>query len=590
MSNIFEKINAARLGKLGQRHFILLASIVVGFVAGLVAVALKNGVFFLRHLLLEGTSAGKVAILYVVFPLVGLLLTVWLIKKVFKKSPGLGIPSTLYAISRRKSILKRHNMYTSLVSSIITVSFGGSVGLESPAVQTSSAIASNLGRAFNLDYRTKTLLIGCAAAGALSSIFYTPVAAILFAVEVIMLDLTTASLVPLLLASISALFTANFFVGEEDILRFQATEAFEIGHLHYYAIFGVITGLCSSYFNRVYTLLSTWMKKIKFPFRRAIIGGLILGVILLFFPALYGEGYDIINDMLAGNFGGPGQESEIFKFNRGPGGVLLFLLCLIIFKVVATAVTVGAGGVGGVFAPTLYLGSMLGFLYAKSLAYFNIKELPVSNFALVGMAGLMAGVLHAPLTAIFMIAEITSGYELFVPLMLTAAISYYTSKIFSPHTIYTKALAARGELVTHDKDQAVLTLMNLKNVVESNFVSLNPTDTLGSLVKSIGASKRNIFPVLGPDKELVGIVTLDDVREIMFDRSLYDEMIVQNMMTTPPAIIFASDNMETVMKKFEESKAWNLPVVDNRRYVGFVSKSRMFSAYREKLVEFSDRK
>jgi CIC family chloride channel protein len=590
LANLFEKINAARLGKIGQRHFILFASLVIGFVAGLVAVILKNGVFLIRNLLTEDISMEKLPFLYIVYPLVGLIVTVWLVKKVFKKSPGMGIPSTLYAISRRKSILKRHQMYTSLISSIVTVGFGGSVGLESPAVQTSAAVGSNLGKAFKLDYRTKTLLIGCAAAGALSSIFYTPVAAILFAVEVIMLDLTTASLVPLLLASISALFTANFFIGEEDILRIQMTEAFEMAHLHYYAIFGVITGLCSSYFSRFYMLIRKWMLSIKFPFQRVVVGGLILGTILFFFPALYGEGYDVINEMLQGDIGDEVRKSRLFDFGRGPGGILLFLLCLLLFKVIATAVTVGAGGVGGVFAPTLYMGSILGFLYAKSMAFFNLKELPVSNFALVGMAGLMAGVLHAPLTAIFMIAEITSGYELFVPLMITAAISYYTTKVFSPHTIYTKALAERGELITHDKDQAVLTLMNLKHVIENNFVAISPTDNLGSLVNSIGASKRNIFPVLGPSKELVGIVTLDDVREIMFDRSQYEELTVQALMTTPPEIIFASDSMETVMQKFESSEAWNLPVVDNQRYVGFVSKSRMFSAYREKLVEFSDRK
>ena len=586
MSSLFHRLRSSLTG-LRQKHIILLMAIGVGFVSGLVAVLLKNGVFGIRYLLTSGFDEEQFNVLYVAFPLIGLLITILIVRRLLKKDPGPGIPSILYAISRRKSILKRHNIFSSLITSIFTVGFGGSAGLEAPAVQASAAIGSNVGARFKLNYKTKTLLIGCAAAGSLASIFKAPVAAIIFAVEVIMIDLTTASLVPLLLASISALLTANLFLGEDTLLRFNLRDQFDPSAIPFYVLFGVFAGVFSLYFNKLYLGITGFVGKIRGFWKRGLVGGLVLGVIIFLFPPLYGEGYDVINHLLNDDLVSVTGSSFFYDYRQSITMMLLFMAGLVIFKVIATGLTIGSGGIGGIFAPTLFTGATLGFLFTRVFRYFDVSDLSASNFTLAGMAGLMAGVLHAPLTAIFMIAEITGGYELFIPLMLTSAIAYYTSKSLTRHTIYTRELAGRGELITHNKDQAVLTLMNLRDEVESNFASVQAEDSLRSLVDAVGQSKRNLFPVLSPSRQLVGVVTLDDIRQIMFDQSQYDEVQVRDIMTLPPEIIDLDDQMDLVMKKFEESEAWNLPVVDDGgRYIGFVSKSKLFSAYRGLLREF----
>ena len=570
---------------LKKQHLILVMAVCVGFISGLIAVLLKNGVFGIQKILTSGFASEHFNVLYVAFPLIGLLITVLIISKVIRKNPGPGIPSVLYAISRRKSILRRHNIFSSLVTSIFTVGFGGSAGLEAPAVQTSAAIGSNIAAGFKLDYKTKTLLIACAAAGSLASIFKAPIAAIIFAVEVIMIDLTTASLVPLLLASVSALLTANMFLGEDTLLRFNLKDQFDPSAIPFYILFGVITGVFSIYFNKIYLFITRNMERIRNIWKRCLIGGLLLGLIVFIFPPLYGEGYDVINSLLSDNLVSVTKSSFFYDYTNSITMMLIFMTCLVFFKVVATGLTVGSGGVGGIFAPTLFMGATMGFLFSRVFRYFEISNLSASNFTLVGMAGLMAGVLHAPLTAIFMIAEISGGYDLFVPLMLTSAIAYYTSKSISKHTIYTKELAARGELVTHNKDKAVMTLMNLKQEIETNFVQVTPEQTLRELVKAVSESTRNLFPVVSPDNRLVGVVILDDIRQIMFDQSQYDELTVTDVMTLPPEIITTEDFMENVMRKFDESGAWNLPVTEDGKYLGFVSKSRLFSAYRSLLRE-----
>lgn len=504
-----------------------------------------------------------------------------------KIDPGHGIPSVLYAISRRKSNMKRQSMFSALLTSFITVGFGGSAGLEAPTVQTTSAMGSNLGAALKLNYKARTLLIGCGAAAALASIFKAPIAAIVFAIEVIMIDLTTASLVPLLLASISALLTSSFFLGEDVLFHYSLRDPYHFEETHFYILLGIFTGAFSVYFNKIYQFITRILAKIAKPYRRGLVGGLMLGVIIFFFPALYGEGYDVINALLADDLRKVTENSIFYDYTGNATLMLLFIASLLILKVIATAFTLGSGGVGGIFAPTLFMGSTLGFLYSKLINYLDIKELSVSNFTLVGMAGLMAGVMHAPLTAIFLIAELTGGYELFVPLMLTAAIAYYTAKLITPYTLYTGELARRGDLITHNKDKAVLTLMSLKEEIETNFQIVQADWTLGELVKVVSNSSRNVYPVIDPDGHLIGIVTLDDIRQIMFDQSQYDDLLVHMLMTSAPEIIYTSDSMGTVMSKFDESGAWNLPVVENHKYVGFVSKSKLFSAYRRLLKEFS---
>jgi len=582
---ILQRFNSYITQVLKKQHLILVMAVCVGFISGLVAVLLKNGVFGIQKILTSGFASEHFNVLYVAFPLLGIWITVLIIHKVIRKNPGPGIPSVLYAISKRKSILLRHNIFSSLVTSVFTVGFGGSAGLEAPAVQTSSAIGSNLAARLNLDYKTKTLLIACAAAGSLASIFKAPIAAIIFAVEVIMIDLTTASLVPLLLASVSALLTANMFLGEDTLLRFNLKDQFDPSAIPFYVLLGVMTGVFSLYFYRIYLFITKRMERLKNFWTRCVIGGLLLGLIVFVFPPLYGEGYDVINSLLSDDLRTVTNSSFFYDYTNSITMMLIFMACLVFFKVVATGLTVGSGGVGGIFAPTLFTGATMGFLYTRVFRYFEISNLSASNFTLVGMAGLMAGVLHAPLTAIFMIAEISGGYDLFVPLMLTSAIAYYTSKSISKHTIYTQELADRGELVTHNKDQAVMTLMNLEREIEINFVQVKAEETLGELVQAVSRSKRNLFPVVSPDNRLVGIVVLDDIRQIMFDQSQYEELKVREVMTLPPEIITTDDSMEIVMNKFDESGAWNLPVTKEGKYLGFVSKSRLFSAYRALLRE-----
>lgn len=581
------RFHAWRLKNIKHRQFVLILAAAVGLSTGLAAAILKN----LVHLIQQGLSSGLVSefnYLYFIYPLIGILLAILFLNYVIKERVGHGIPSVLYAISKRSSIMKRHNMFSSLITSAFTVGFGGSVGLEGPTVATGSSIGSNLGKFLRVNYKTITLLLGCGAAGAMSGIFNAPIAAIVFALEVIMLDLTMASLVPLLVASVTAALTSHLLIGSEILFHMDVTDNFRFRDVLYYILLGILTGLVSAYFIKIYWMISDFFSKITSTWKKLMLGGGILGVIVFFIPPLYGEGYKTIHALLEG------RETEIFlgspanQYSDNVYMVLLFIALMILVKVVATSLTFGAGGIGGVFAPTLFIGSATGFLFSKTVNTFNLGDLSVTNFSLVGMCGGIAGVLHAPLTAIFLIAEITSGYELFLPLMITATISYMTVRSIMPHSVYTMQLAKRGELITHHKDNAVLTLMKLQSEVEKDFNTINVNATLGDLVNVVAKAKRNLFPVLDDSKKLMGIVNLDHIREIMFKQELYDEVMVENIMFHPPAVVSPSDNMDKVMKKFDDTGMWNLPVCENGQYIGFVSKSKLFSAYRKILLEHSE--
>lgn len=589
LTSLMHRLRAYLL-RLRRKHALILMSIMVGTAAGLVAVVLKNSVFAIRYLLTTNFATDRLNWLYAAYPVIGITITWIIIKKVLRgKHPGPGIPTALHAISKRRGQLRKSQSYASIITSVFTVGFGGSAGLEAPAVQASAGIGSNLAAAFQMSYKTRTLMIGCAAAGSLAAMFKAPVAAIVFAVEVIMIDLTTASMVPLLMASLSALLTSSLLFNETRLFTLERPEAFSMRMLPFYVLLGVACGVFSTYFNKLYLGITRKMQSIKSLPVRLLIGGVALGALVTFFPALYGEGYDILNAFLRDDLREATVNSIFYDLPIRSLVLLVFLFALLLLKAVATAITLGSGGVGGIFAPTLFMGGTLGYLYAKVLDRVSLlSNIPAGSFVLLGMAGLMAGVLHAPLTSIFMIAEISGGYELFVPLMFTAGIAYYTSRLFSKHTIYTAELAAKGELVTHNKDQAVLTLMNIKDEIEHDFTSIRPEWTLRELVKTISTSKRNVFPVLDPAGHLLGIVTLDDLRTIMFNTELYDEVTVDRLMSIAPEIIYFSDHMEIVVKKFDEAGAWNLPVVDGEgKYAGFVSKSRLFSAYRRVLVDVS---
>ena len=515
------------------------------------------------------------------------MITVLILKYFVRDDINHGITKVLDSISNRKSQLKPHNMFTSMITSTITIGFGGSVGAEAPVVLTGSSIGSNIARYFHLNYKMMTLLIGCGAAGAISGIFKAPFAGMLFAIEVLMLDMTMSSLLPLLISSASAATLAYFFMGSAYQFVFRFEQPFQIHNIHWYILLGIFCGLFSFLFTRGNLFIEGLFRRINNLYIKVLIGGSTLGLLIFLFPSLWGEGYISI-DLILNNFGTNILNNSLLiglKNNQLAFPVIILLIMLM--KIVATSATSGAGGIGGIFAPTLFLGGFAGYFVALVL---NLNGFPVStqNFVLAGMAGMMAGVMHAPMTAIFLIAEITGGFGLVIPLMITVAISYLTITPLESHSIYHKRLAMLGELITHNKDKAVLTLVKLIDVIETDLLTVRIDSTLGELVKIISKSKRNIFPVVDKENNFHGVILLDDIREIMFDKNLYENTFVKDLITIPPAIIAPNDKMDSVMKKFNECKAWNLPVINGREYIGFVSKSTIFNAYRSELVHSSD--
>ncbi|MGM0377576.1 MAG: chloride channel protein, partial [Bacteroidota bacterium] len=521
-------------------------------------------------------------------PLIGIFITVLFTRYVIRDDISHGVTKILHAFSRKGGNLKSHNSFSSIVGSTFTIGFGGSVGAEAPIVLTGASLGSSLGRMFHLNYKTITLLVGCGAAGGIAGIFKAPIAGLFFTLEVLMLDLTMASIVPLLISAVTATSIAYFFLGKGAEFAFHLESQFLFNNLPWYIILGVIAGFISLYMTWGSMSSEERISKIKNPFLKLLVGGSILSLLIFIFPPLYGEGYTTISSLLSGETDAIVENTFFYNFRDNNFVILGFLLLLIIFKVLATAATNGSGGVGGIFAPTLFTGGVAGFFLARLVNDIGWVSLPETYFTLAGMAGLMAGVMHAPLTAIFLIAEITNGYALLIPLILTSTVSYLTIMYFEPHSLYTKRLAKKGELLTHHKDKAVLTLMRLNKVLETDFLTVRPEQTLGELVKVIAKAKRNIFPVINEDGKLLGIVSLDDIRQIMFNDELYNTTKVKDLMTIPPAFIESGESMDQVMRKFEETGAWNLPVVENGRYLGFVSKSKIFSVYRRVLIHFSD--
>ncbi|MCB4799817.1 chloride channel protein [Neotamlana laminarinivorans] len=575
---------------ISERNFVYILSVIVGFLAGLGTVTLRNITHYIRLLFEIDLFKNYQNSLYFIFPIIGLLL-VYIIKQTWlKKHIGHGISSTLHAISKLKGIIPRYNIYASLITAPLTAGFGGSVGLQGPAVSVGSALGSNLGRLLHVNANTRMLLISCAAAGAMASMFKAPIAAIIFAVEVFSLDVAFASLIPLLLASVSAVITSYFFLGTDFLLRFELTDKFQINDIAFYIILGLVTAFASVYFSKVFFAITNFFKQFESRAKRLLIGGLAIGTILYFIPPLYGEGYGIMNNLLKGDHLAAIGTTPFELDLNNIWIVIALLLGISIFKAIAMTTTFGAGGVGGVFIPTLVMGSALGNAFAKIVNNiglgFHVSE---SNFTLIGMTGLMAGVLHAPLTAIFLIAEITGGYELFVPLMLVSAISFAITKYYISHSIYTLKLAQRGELMTHDKDQNVLMVLDINKVIETNFIPLKPEMSLGDMLhQGVSKSTRNLFPVVDDDNALVGIILLDDVRDIMFNQSLYNTTFVDDLMHNPPDIIdYNNDSMKKIMAKFQDSNAWNLPVIKDNKYMGFVSKSKLLTVYRRELINFT---
>lgn len=585
ISNWYTKLLNWREKKIPTQRFVILLSFFVGIFTALSACLLKAGIHGIQKLLTLNFNINSENFLYLLYPVIGILLSALFVKYIVKDDISHGVTRILYAISQRKSILKSHNMWTSVVASSMTIGFGGSVGAEAPVVLTGSAIGSNLGRFFKMDQKTLMLMVGCGAAGAISGIFKAPIAGVVFTIEVLMLDMTFTSIVPLLISSVTATAVSYFLMGDAVMFSMQG-EAFVLNRIPAYLTLGVVCGFASLYFTRGMNWLEDFFRKLKNFWSKLVIGGLILSALIFLLPPLYGEGYDSISALLNNNTNGLFDNSLFYNFKDNQYWLLFYMSLIIIFKIFASAATNAAGGCGGIFAPSLFVGCFVGFIVAIVLQLIGVP-VPAQNFALAGMAGLMSGVMHAPLTGIFLIAELSGGYSLFMPLMIVSVVSYCTIILFEPHSLYAMRLAKKGELITHHKDKAVLSLLKTENVIETDLQVIRPEAMFGDLIKLISKSKRNIFPVVDESGVFLGVVTLEEIRNIMFRSELYNRFNVQKLMVSPPATVSIDESMDAVMKKFEQTHAWNLPVLDGDKYVGYVSKSKIFSAYRDVLVEFS---
>ena len=564
-------------------------SLLVGVVSGAAALILKNLIHFIGETLVGHFKETDENYLFLAFPVIGIIITVLILKYLIRDDVGHGVSKILYAISCKKGKIKDHNTFSSMLTSSFTIGFGGSVGAEAPIVLTGASIGSTLSRVFKLNQSEVMLMIGCGATGAIAGIFKAPIAGIVFTLEVLMLDLTMASIIPLLISGSTAAVMAFFFMGDAFLFEFILVNPFVNANIPFYIVLGLFIGGLSLYFTRMTMYVEGKIKSITSLPKKLLTGGVILGLLIFVFPPLWGEGYSSINKV----FHGVGERlldnSMFYGFNSDPWFNLSFLVLLIVFKVIAMAVTTASGGVGGIFAPTLFVGAIGGYFLALLLNHTFGLNLPPDNFALAGMGAMMAGVMHAPLLGIFLTAEITGGYELVFPLIIASIVAYLTIKRFETHSIYSKRLAQRGELVTHHKDKAALNFMEVQKLIETDFEILAPSATLSDLTKAIARSKRDLYPVVDEKGILLGMIKMDDVRELIFKEELYEQVFVKDLMYLPEDYIFPEDSMHIVAEKFETSGRYNLAVVDEDwKYCGFISRAKAFTNYRNTVCHFSE--
>ncbi len=570
-----------------HRKRLLFLSFVIGLLSGLAAVMLKNIVHYTHHLITNGFDFSAGNYLYLVLPVAGIGLTVLFTKYLLKDKIGHGVSRILYAISKKNGRIDAHNIYSSMLATTFTIAFGGSMGLEAPIVLTGSAIGSFLGRRFHMNYKSIVILVGAGASGAIAGIFKAPITAVIFSLEILMIDLSMVTLIPLLISSVTAATVAYFLMGPGVLFSFNLTEGFYLKHLPYYIILGILTGFVSLYFTRATLFIEGLMGKIQQEWKKWLIGSVLVSAIIFVLPSLYGEGYEFLHVLI--NQKGNDLVNESLFGTLASGKMMILVLGLIVvFKVIAMALTGGSGGVGGIFAPSIFVGGVFGLFYARIVNLLPFMQIPEKNMALVGMAGVMSGVMHAPLTGIFLIAEFTGGYALLTPLIFTALFSYLTIIIFEPHSIYTKRLAQRGELMTHDKDKNVMHMLRVRQLIETNIKTIDKEATLGNLVKVIAVSERNIVAVVDGEGLFEGIIFINDVRNIIFKQELYDQMHVEELMFMPDPLVDPDESMDDVARKFQESGNYNLAVVKNGKYIGFVSRAKVFMQYRKLLKEFSD--
>ena len=575
------------ISRWSERNQLLVLSLVVGIVVGLAAVLLKTLISVLQEGLRDafgGVLGGS--LYYLALPGIGMLLAMLFCKYVIKDSIGHGVTKALQAVSRHESRIKPHNMWSSVAASSVTIGFGGSVGAEAPIVYTGAAIGSNFARYMGLSYRSMTVLLGCGAAAAVAGIFKAPLAGVLFVLEILLFNISMTSMMPLLLSTVSATVVSYTLLGSSTPFECTLTP-FELKNIPYYIILGLFCGACSIYFIRTTLKLEDRIGKMENVYLKWIMCAVGLGILIFLFPPLYGEGYESLGVLLNGKELSLDGQTPLAFLAHSQWSVPVFFMLILLLKVFSMTLTNAGGGVGGTFGPTLFVGAIAGFVVARTLNLLfdgTATSIPEQNFVLVGMAGLMAGVMQAPMTAIFLIAEISGGYDLFLPLILTSTIAFGTTRIVEKYSIYTKRIAQRGELLTHDSDQAVLTLLKVSDVIETDFSTVKIDDTLGRLVEVVSESTRNIFPVLDSVDRFQGFVSLEDIRKDMFRTDEYETLHVFNFMRSAEEYVYEDEKMDSVMKKFEETSAWNLPVVRrDRTYVGFVSKSKIFSAYRDEL-------
>jgi len=576
-----------KLAEVSEKNLIYLLSILVGLLSGTAAFLLKNFIHYVSHFLTRHFKASAESYFYLAYPMIGILISVLIVKYLIRDDISHGVSKILSALSKKGSHIKEHNMFSSMITSGFTIGFGGSVGAESPIVYTGASIGSYISSVFKLNPNQVRLLIGCGATGAIAGIFKAPIAGVMFTLEVLMLDLTMASLIPLLISGITAATLAYFFMGDTVLFHFAITNQFDYGNLPYYILLGILSGFISLYFTRTGMFIESRFKRISNIYVKLLFGGISLGLMVFIFPSLWGEGYESINKIFIGEGANMLNNSVFFDLKNDPYFLLVILVVILFLKVVAMAITTSSGGVGGIFAPTLFMGAVGGYILSLSLNTFFGLHLPHANFALAGMGALMAGVMHAPLLGIFLIAEITGGYQLLVPLIISATVAYVTITRLEPHSIYTKRLAELGDLVTHHKDKAVMHYMNVKELIETDFEVLTPDLNLGQMIYYIARSKRDLFPVVDEQGMMVGMIKMNDIRNLMFEQDLYDRISVRELMYMPEFFISPNDAMDVIVEKFKTCKRYNLAVLDDGKYIGFISRARVFSVYRDTMADLS---
>lgn len=584
MKSIVNYILLFKYKRLSDNQFVYILSIVIGIVAGIIAVSMKNLVHYLHSFISDHSLHGH---LKGITPVIGILITVLIAKYILKVNTGHGIPKVLYAISRKNGALGKKSIISSSLFSVLTVGFGGSAGLEGPSASVGAAIGSKLSRIFHLEFTQVQILIGCGSSAAIAAIFNTPIAAILFSLEILMLDLTIISIIPLLLSSVTGLVVSYFLLGQETIYQLPDSINFNIAQIPIFIILGIIAGLNAAFFSKIYIVVEKIFENIHSIFLRVAIGGILLYILYFFFPASWGEGYEIINMSIENNTSF--IDSEHFAYGvESKWGIILLILIIIFVKIIATNITFGMGGVGGIFAPSLFIGATTGLVGTHILYALGFTDIQISVVVLVAMSGFMTGILHAPLTGIFLIAELTNGYEIMVPLIITSVIAYLISKKLTKHSVYTFELAKRNELLTHNKNKSILAKIDLASMLENDFQILHPDDNLFTLVEKIQKTKRNVFPVTDNDNYLVGVFTLDDAKQYIFNLDKHIDMQVREIMYPPRTVISLHEKTEAIVKKIHATGRYNIPVLDNGKYAGFISRANIFSKYQKEIERVSN--